>query len=503
MKLRPLLLAIATAVLVLMPVAGQGKAKGDVYVLGVREGRASVLWKNSATQGLGQALGDDATVGAIFVSGKDVYMAGSRRVGGDEGRDVLTLWKNGKAQQYGELGANGKVNSMFVSGGDVYIAGAEDNKDGNPVATLWKNGKAQRLSDGTDSAWALSVFVAGADVYVAGYGYGKERVDALLWKNGSSRRLDCDDCMGAWAQSVFVSGGDVYVAGRGWNSEDRSAALVWKNGRAQFLTKWDGQHSAESVFVSGGDVYVAGYEDNVEGTSIATLWKNGKALRLSDGSFPAWAQSVFVAGADVYVAWHGYCGYNDEGTVTEVMLWKNGSSQGLNGGEARTARSVLVSGIELGTDTKKADAKPLSDKEWIDMVEQKCNAALAILQKGRDALAALKRANEGNPASAGFANAASMSMANIANGYYESTGMTIASFRAGEKDGVAEKIASYNRNLAATLKQAAAGYRAAQPAMASAGIPESLVDSVVAAFTAAADEMEEVVWPAIAMGPRD
>jgi hypothetical protein len=266
---------------------------------------------------------------------KDVYVAGSKR--NAQGNGVATLWKNGAAQRLSDGGSYAEAVSVFVSGKDVYVAGYD--KDvysaetgigaGKGVAMLWKNGVAQRL--GEVGSKAKSVFVSGNDVYVAGWettAQGKHV--ATLWINGMARHLSGGSGGNFKAESVFVSGGDVYVAGSEINSQGNGIATLWVNDRARRLSN-NSKSRAPSVFVSGQDVYVAGFESNETNEShVATLWVNGRAQTLSDGgSRLAWASSVFVSGGDVYVA-----GYEFNAQWNAVaMLWKNGEAQRLGDGE--------------------------------------------------------------------------------------------------------------------------------------------------------------------------
>jgi len=92
-----------------------------------------------------------------------VYVAGYQI--NENGVYIAMLWKNGAAQNLTDGTTNAIAFSVFVSGKDVYVAGYE-----GAMAKLWKNGIAQNLTDGTTcSATAYSVYVSGKNVYVAGW----------------------------------------------------------------------------------------------------------------------------------------------------------------------------------------------------------------------------------------------------------------------------------------------------------------------------------------------
>jgi len=276
--------------------------------------------------------------------GKDVYIAGTG-IKKEQGSSfsAAKLWKNGKDQYLTTDYNGGTAWSVYVSGKDIYVAGHEfKGRFGlsgvpNGVAVLWKNGVRQDLTDGTYSASAFSVYVSDNNVYVAGFecvksGEYEQRV-AKLWKNGVEQNLA--DAYGATATSVFVSNNDVYVAGNGLDG-----AKLWKNGEMQYLTDATFDTYASSVFVFGNDVYVTG----------SKTWKNGDVLYSNGGS------SIFVSDNDVYVAGNGkfwkngvaqeltgstsltfptsvYVSHNNvfvvgyDGTDGRIKLWKNGKKQ--------------------------------------------------------------------------------------------------------------------------------------------------------------------------------
>jgi hypothetical protein len=334
--------AVALALFAVLP----NVFRKDVYVAGsernAQENGVATLWKNGVAQRLSDG-GSYATAASVFVSGKDVYVAGydndvylaETDRGAEKG--VAMLWKNGVAQRLGETGS--KANSVFVSDNDVYVAGQEINEQDKTVATLWTNGRARHLSNG--KSWASSVFVSGQDqdVYVAGIEYSEATEGAQyakLWKNGVAQRLD--EGLSSSTSSVFVSGKDVYIAGT-MAYEIRPQeyvvrATLWKNGQAQRIS--DHQGIATSVFVSNKAVYVVEQTMDQEGNiQPKYLWRNGVSQRIFDkpGKGPA---SVFVVGNDVYVA-----GTDNNGWADQAKLWKNGAAQHLNYGRS-FAYSVFV-----------------------------------------------------------------------------------------------------------------------------------------------------------------
>jgi hypothetical protein len=246
----------------------------NVYVAGMESVNGkwmATYWKNGKAVHLGEGYAY-----SVFVSRKDVYV-----LAGD------TYWKNGKAVKFaGEVGkAVVQSEAIFVSGEDVYVAGSVSTENGEK-ATYWKNGNPITLTDGRTPAHVFSLFVAGKDVYVA----GDDDMMVKYWKNGKAINLTKEQNI-SQAMSIFVSGNDAYVAGVIDGDMSTSKAVYWKNEKLTEL----GQGSANSIFIAGKDVYVAGNDANG-----ALYWKNGKPVRLSYNKVQA-AHSIFVLGKDVYV----------------------------------------------------------------------------------------------------------------------------------------------------------------------------------------------------------
>ncbi len=273
----------------------------DVYVAGIEgiHNNVAKYWKN----GVPVALTDgthNASANAIAISSGNVYVAGSEDDGeqvanfAGEYNGVAKYWKNGNEVRLSDGTQNASANAIFISGNDIYVAGStlvtipasSNSSYGTPIATLWKNGVAMYLTDGLHLSDASAVYVSGTDVYVAGFAAQtaqKNDAVATLWKNGAPITLST--AIGSAATSVSVAGQDVYVAG-----QSSSGAAYWKNGVAVPLAGT----AASQIAVVGNDIYVAGNnfpKSSIYGNAVrdaagnsnvgALVWQNGNFVSLS------------------------------------------------------------------------------------------------------------------------------------------------------------------------------------------------------------------------------
>ena len=164
--------------------------ENDVYVAGQKRGGYwnARLWKNGIIQNLEKTDYYEGEAYSVFVSDNNVYVVGET--------DGAKLWKNGIIQNMEDIGS-AYYASVFVSGNDVYVAGSG----------LWKNGIVQKLIDGNSYTNTRSVFVYENDVYVIG-SIGNV---LTLWKNGVKQALE--GASSCYTSSLFVSDNNVYVGG--------------------------------------------------------------------------------------------------------------------------------------------------------------------------------------------------------------------------------------------------------------------------------------------------
>lgn len=260
-------------------------------------------------------------VQSVFVSGNDIYAAGSTCAGASL-PDVPTLWINGQPQSIGNEGRYNMGKSVFVSGSDVYVAVTEKE---NNRALLWKNGERQILAEGTGGSEANCVYVSGNDVYVAGQKDGQ----LTLWENGVPHSFG----LSGSAESVVVKGDNVYVAGYVGDpvSSEAFMYLISENREGSFVMNMD---KVNSIFITdNGDVYAAGVANNT-----AALWKNGELIDL-DYIGKGSAESVAVNRVGNFVV----TGIS-QNPNSRAAVWVNGESVKVDDVFGYQAMSVATDG---------------------------------------------------------------------------------------------------------------------------------------------------------------
>ena len=261
-------------------------------------------------------------INSVFVSGNDVYAVGSTCEQTSE-TDVPTLWKNGIAQEIGEMGNFNKATSVFVSGSDVYVT--IDNSD-KGQALLWKNGESQLLAEGFGSVEANCVYVYGDDVYVAGQKDGQP----TLWKNGIPNSLGESGS----ANSVVVKGDGIYVAGYlgEFFSGEAFLYILRKNGEEVAYNLE--MSRANSIFITDNDeIFVAG-----EANNKPALWKDGGLIPLGYVEHGS-AESVAVNNAGLIVVTGIVQNPN-----SNAMVWVNGEGIQVDDILSYQAMSVVTDG---------------------------------------------------------------------------------------------------------------------------------------------------------------
>jgi hypothetical protein len=288
------------------------------------------MWKDGTRTDFPDVGGYKYEAYSVFVSGADVYVAGSLRNFDSPNKFAACYWKNGARTELTNfaLTADARARSIVVASGKVYVAGFFFAAGPLSTASLWTDGLRTSLESGGNPARALSVAVSGADVYVAGFYMTGPKEIPCYWKNGTRHDLAGDGAHDARAVSIAVSSGNVYAAGY-YKDGTKDIACYWKDGVRTNLPG-DGSHDAQalSLVIADAAVYASGYYRTAT-HSIACYWKNGARTDLPGGTatFGGTATSISVNGGTVYNS-----GYIDNGTVFVPCTWKGTARTDLSSG---------------------------------------------------------------------------------------------------------------------------------------------------------------------------
>ncbi len=270
---------------------------------------------------------------SIFVSGTDVYIAGTQWDGGYQNS---VYYKNNVAVHLPWVGISGtgahySTSSIFVSGNDVYITGGKGNWSGYYQTALYWQTTTSAATIPTETQLAVnyststrtsSVIVSGSDVYIS----GNNNAAAGYWLNGVFNSLS-----GTAANSIAVNGSDIFVAGI--CDDGGIKPCYWKNG-ARFILNATASaaSSANAVLIQNGKVHIVG----TDATGSAKYWvyDAGSNDCISDESLFGGTNAYSIAvpqSCDIYIA-----GTNG----TKAVYWHNGSPTILAGGTV--AYSIFV-----------------------------------------------------------------------------------------------------------------------------------------------------------------
>jgi hypothetical protein len=224
----------------------------------------------------------------LVVSDGNVYICGDG-LNTAQLKTQAAYWKNGVAVPLDEANIrDSRARGIFVTGKDVYVAGSLNYQ--NETAVYWKNGRAVALGDPLSVSHANSVAVYGTDVHIAGSEGTRIYARARYWKNGAGTFLTDGSEFFSEAVDIAVSGKDVYCVGNLQYHDSTRAAVLWKNGIPQSLP---GAIRVSSVYVFKNDVYVAG-EGIDNAIKSPMYWKNGVQVVLPNNGNGSFASSIFV-----------------------------------------------------------------------------------------------------------------------------------------------------------------------------------------------------------------
>ncbi len=325
-------------------------------------------------------------VSSIVVNGTDVYVGGNFANVNNGGvslgaADKVAKWDGSNWSALGSDGAgNGSLNNyvgaLALSGTDVYVSGSfTDVNNGGTVLgaadylakwdTLTGNWSAVGSDGAGDGSLNNSVFVItvnNMDVYVGGYFTNVNNNGAVLgaadyiakwdaltgdWSAlGSNGAGDGSLPAGSYVLAIVVNATDVYAGGYFTNVNNSGTVL----GAADNIAKWDtltGNWSAlgsngagdgaiwsgdvRAIVVNGTDVYAGGALYDVKNASNVLLSEADHVVRFDgaqwlplsgngsgNGALNYWVQDMVVSGDDLLVAGNFTNVSNNGATIKEA-----------------------------------------------------------------------------------------------------------------------------------------------------------------------------------------
>jgi hypothetical protein len=264
--------------------------KNDIYISGYSGKDIKVepfYWKNNNKQYLVVDKEYGASARGIFVDSSDIYVVGKEKGYGP------VYWKNNKIIKL-PIDDWGNANSIFVSEKDVYIAGYNEyyTEKYNLIYTpcYWKNDQRIDLTKPLYNyeGMAYSIFVLNDDVYVSGVVSDKYYDIPCYWKNGIRTDLP-NPSKRSCTFGIVTNNNSVYVVG--YTEEDGIIIpCYWKDSQKVVLSNINGG-MALSISLYKDSVYISGYIKNEKNIEIPCYWKNGQRIDVGTNGR---CESIFV-----------------------------------------------------------------------------------------------------------------------------------------------------------------------------------------------------------------
>ncbi len=305
----------------------------------IKNGVETSLWDETIYSG---------SANSIFVSGKDVYVAGtcSKITSSTPYYQSACYWKNGKLiiLETGNTNSWVEAGTIYVKDGDVYVIGSINND-----AILWINDKAINLTNNTHTSGYINsskkqtrahsiVVLPDKSIHIAGdlkgefNGYEKNyavhwtiqgnTVNAkILSPNTNTFGKDYE-----YATDISFYGNDIFISGY----KKQSSIFVAKYWKNDSTINVDYASSLTSIHAdSPSDIYLLG-----KSGSFYNYWLNGEKKTLNDASD---VNDMFVIDKNVFVV--GSASNPDTGSG--AAYWKNGTMTSLSG-QSMSTNSIFV-----------------------------------------------------------------------------------------------------------------------------------------------------------------
>lgn len=301
---------------------------GNVYVAGnfLFAGNQRVnnvaKWDGASWSALGSGLEGNETgcsgAFAIAVSGDDVYVGGCIRAAGVPGTEGLAKWDGTSWSAVGSgltgvFGDPPSLGAIAISGTDVYVGGNLSAAGGVPANFIakWDGAAWSALGEGTNGT-VLSFAVSGSDVYVGGFfgfaGPGAAN-NIAKWDGTNWSALGEGVPGGLGVETIAILGSDVYAGGN----------FLFPSGNfPNWLAKWNGSSwsavgsgiavaqgsGVMDLHVSGTDLYVGGQFDSaggVSGTRNIAKWDGSNWSEVMSFTDFGYAGALTMTASGLYI----------------------------------------------------------------------------------------------------------------------------------------------------------------------------------------------------------
>lgn len=185
------------------------------------DNRKAILVINDSLVKLAPNIPSEAK--AVYVNGKDIYIAGSYRYryNGKQNNINAIYWKNSQKTELSDTGPNNIATAILEDNGNLYVAGTvyEDNK---PYQRLWVNGEQKVNSGALAFSGIRAITVNNGEFYLA----GQFAQAATIWDKEYARTIAA-----APSEATFVKADAAGVWAMGYGNVDNTtdAVKVWKN----------------------------------------------------------------------------------------------------------------------------------------------------------------------------------------------------------------------------------------------------------------------------------
>ena len=311
----------------------------DVYIGGLYADVSEYLpcyWKNEVFNYLPTLGFVTGNVKSIYVSGPDIYCAGSVQAGiGASFPAKPCLWiNNGKLVPLKALDdtKNGYAQSVVVSNGNIYIAGYCKNSFDHDLPCVWQSILTNQdpmilsIPDTATDGYVQAVQVTNGNVYVAGYtkNSGSGLKTPCIWEIGAGRSdfTGLSSTKNSTADCLYIYDDNRFIGGTSVNNSNVGMPGYWKNEvwQTPTLPVVEDTYGGDITAISADakNVYAAGDCFSSKGW-VPSVWINGTRTNLDKGLYLTGRVSgLYVSDGDVYI-----CGYLD--LAGQPCYWKNGA----------------------------------------------------------------------------------------------------------------------------------------------------------------------------------